>query len=404
MLTYKYTAKNTKTGETIKSELQAENEHSAAKLIQDQDLVPLEIVLGDGVGKGSKLRHIKAKDKVLFSRQLSTLINAGLPLVQSLRNVSRQTTNNSLKTVINEIINDVEGGSTLAYSFGKHPQVFNPVYLSMIAAGEVSGTLDVTLERLANQQEKDADIMAKIRGALIYPLIVLVVMLAVLGFMVVEVLPQVEMMYTSMPGAHLPLITKILLVISHLVIKFWWIFLIIAIAAIILTTRWTRSVGGKRFIDKFYLRAPILKVLFMKMYMARFTRTAGTLVASGVPILQVLEITGQAVNNMYIEQSLQNAITKVRAGKSLGDALSGDPNFLELVPNMIKIGEQSGSMEQMLGKAADYYEKELDNEIKNLQTTIEPVMMVLMGVMAFIIVAAVLLPIYSLANTSGLGG
>lgn len=404
MLNYNFSAKNTQTGETVKSEVQAENEHTAAKLIQDQGLVPLEIKLSNDVDKDRKLKRIKSKDKVLFSRQLSTLINAGLPLVQSLRNVNQQTTSSSLKAVINDIIADVEAGSTLAYAFGKHPQVFNTVYLSLVGAGETSGTLDVALERLANQQEKDADILAKIRGAMIYPIIVLIVMIAVLGFMVLQVLPQVESMYTSMPGASLPLITRMLLGVSHFVMRFWWILIALAVAGGVLTTHWARSVGGKRVIDKFYIRAPIIKNLFMKMYMARFSRTAQTLVSSGVPILQVLEITGHSVNNMYIEESLRNAITKVKAGKSLGDALTNDPNFLELVPNMIKIGERSGSMEQMLGKAADYYEKELDNEIKNLQTTIEPVMMVLMGIAAFIIVAAVLLPIYSLANTSGLGG
>lgn len=403
MLTYSYSAKDPKTGQVVKADLQADNEQIAAKLIQEQGLVALSIQV-EKEASFSRHKRIKAKDKVLFSRQLSTLINAGLPLVQSLRSVNKQTTNKAFKAIINGIIADVEAGSTLTKAFGKYPDVFNKVYLSLVSAGESSGTLDAALERLANQQEKDADVIAKLRGAMIYPLIVLLVMFAVLGFMLVKVLPQVQSLYDSMPGAKLPLITRILLALSSALIHFWWVVLIIVIVIVVLTTRWSRSVAGKTFFDKFYMRAPLLSNLFMKMYMARFSRTATTLVASGVPILQVLEITGNAVNNVHIQDSLNAASEKVKAGKSLGDALSNDPNFLELVPNMIKIGEQSGAMEQMLGKAADYYEKELDNEIKNISTIIEPVMMVMMGIIAFIIVAAVLLPIYGLASQSSLTG
>jgi type IV pilus assembly protein PilC len=403
MLTYNYTAKDPKTGNTVKAEVQADTEQGAAKLINQQGLVPLEIEVSKSARGGVRGR-IKAKDKVLFSRQLSTLINAGLPLVQSLRSVNQQTTNKALKVVINQITTDVEAGSTLSAAFGKHPNVFNNVYLSLVEAGESSGTLDTALERLADQQEKDADVIGKIRGAMIYPAIVLLVMIGVLAFMLLKVLPQVKSLYDSMPGAQLPLITRILLGISDATIKYWWIVIIVLVALVVFTSRWARSVGGKRFFDKLYMRAPLISSLFMKMYMARFARTATTLVASGVPILEVLKITGKAVNNVYISDSINGAIEKVKAGKSLGDSLAGDPNFLDLVPNMIKIGEQSGAMEQMLGKAADYYEKELDNEIKNIQTIIEPVMMVMMGVIAFIIVAAVLLPIYGLAGQSSLTG
>lgn len=401
MLTYSYTARDPATGRHVKAEVQADNEQAAAKLIKGEGLVPLDIGISKG-GTSTRLKHIKTKDKVLFSRQLSTLLNAGLPLVQSLNNVTHQTTNKALKVVINQIIADVEAGSTLAAAFGKHPEVFNQVYVRLIAAGESSGTLDEALERLANQQEKDADIIAKIRGAMIYPIIVLLVMVAVLAFMLIKVLPEVKSLYSSLPGAHLPLVTRALLGVSGAIIHFWWVFLILLVVIVVIATRWSHGVAGKRFFDRLKIRAPLIGPLYMKMYMARFARTGTTLVASGVPILQMLEITGKAVDNVYIIDSVTAAAEKVKGGKSLGDALQKDPNFLELVPNMIKIGEQSGSMEQMLAKAADYYEKELDNEIKNIQTTIEPAMMVIVGVMAFAIVAAVLLPIYGLASQSSL--
>jgi type IV pilus assembly protein PilC len=343
---------------------------------------------------------VRTKDKVLFSRQLSTLINAGLPLVQSLRTVNNQTTSKPLKVVVSKIISDIEAGQTLAAAMAKHPQVFNRVYISLIAAGEASGTLDKALERLALQQEKDADLISKVRGAMVYPVIVLLVMLAVLGFMIVKVLPQVQVLYDGLPGAELPLVTVILLAISTFIIHYWWVVLIILGLALFFTTRWARTFGGRKIVDRLKMHTPPFGPLFMKMYMARFARTGTTLVSSGVPLIQMLEITGEAVDNIVIKESLEKATEKVKGGKALSDSLQNDPNFLELVPNMLRIGEQSGSLEQMLSKTADYYEKEVDDQIKSISTIIEPLLMVILGVVAFIIVAAVLLPIYGLAGKS----
>lgn len=402
MLAYRYTARDPNTGQYIKAEVQADNEQAAAKLIHKEGLVPIEIELADKTTTGfsSRLHKVKAKDKVLFSRQLSTLINAGLPLVQSLRTVAQQTTNKTLKVVINQVIGDVEAGSTLSAAMAKHPEVFNQVYISLIAAGEVSGTLDKALERLAIQQEKDADLVSKVRGAMVYPIIVLLVMGGVLGFMLIKVLPQVQVLYEGLPGANLPLITRILLAVSGFTVKFWWLILILLVIAGFFGSRWARTLGGKRYVDRAKMRVPPLSGLFMKMYMARFARTGTTLVASGVPLIQMLEITSNAVNNMHIAESIHRAVEKVKGGKALSDSLQNDPNFLSLVPNMIRIGEQSGSLEQMLDKVAEYYEKEVDNEVKAISTVIEPILMVILGIVAFIIVAAVLLPIYGLAGQS----
>jgi type IV pilus assembly protein PilC len=403
MLTYSYSARNAKTGEKVKAQVQADNEQAAAKLINEQGFTPLNISL-ENSGLRGRFHHIKAKDKVLFSRQLSTLINAGLPLVQSLRSVSGQTTNKSFKAVINEVITDVEAGTSFSASLEKHPNVFNRVYVSLVAAGEASGTLDSGLERLAIQQEKDADIVSKVRGAMIYPLIVLLVMAAVVGFMLIKVLPQVENIYAGLKGATLPLVTRILLGISHFATHFWWIVIILLGMSVFFGSRWARTLGGREVIDKFKMRAWPIGPLYMKMYMARFARTGTTLVASGVPLIQVLEITSEAVDNVHIAKSLHKAIEKVKGGKALSDSIDNDPNFLELVPNMLHIGEQSGAMETMLAKVADYYEKEVDNEIKTISTIIEPVMMVIMGIIAITIVAAILLPIYGLVNQSGFTG
>lgn len=404
MLSFRYTARDPGTGQTVKADVQADNEQSAAALIRKEGLVPIDITLADKAVAGGLLgkitQRVKSKDKVLFSRQLATLINAGLPLVQSLRTVAQQTASKPLKVVINDVINDVEAGSTLAAAMAKHPKVFNQIYISLVSAGEASGTLDKALDRLAVQQEKDADLISKIRGAMIYPVIVVMVMIAVLGFMIVKVLPQVQTLYAGLPGANLPFITKLLLAISHFVINFWWVVIVVLILLAIFTTRWARTIAGRRIVDELKMKLPPFGPLFMKVYMARFARTGTTLVASGVPLIQMLQITGEAVNNVHVEASIKRASEKVKGGKALSESLRGDPNFLDLVPNMISIGEQSGSLEQMLGKTAEYYEKEVDDQVKSISTIIEPVLMVLLGIAAFTIVAAVLLPIYGLANQS----
>lgn len=404
MQTFNYVALGPK-GEKIKDSVDAETEQSAAELIKKSGFTPIEIKSLSKSPMGQftrKLARVKTKDKVLLARQLSTLINAGLPLVQSLRAVSEQTTSKALRVIIADVTKKVEGGSTFSDALAKHPKVFNQVFISLVAAGEASGTLDTTLDRLALQQEKDADIVGKVRGAMIYPAIVLTVMLLVVTFMLVKVLPQVEVLYVSFPGANLPIETKILLALSHFIVKFWYLVIIIVIGAGIGINRFNGTSSGKRVFDRLKLHMPPFGPLFQKIYMARFARIGSTLVAAGVPLLQVLSIVADAVNNDMISDSIHKASEKVKGGKSLSDALRGDTNFIPLVINMLDIGEQSGSMEKMLGKVADYYEKEVDDTIKNISALIEPVMMVLLGVMALMIVGAVLLPIYGLAGSGAI--
>lgn len=401
MLAFEYTARDQVSGQKVKGKIEANDLQAATKLVKEQGYVPIDVNQASEGGLFSKFgKRIKSKDKILFSRQLSTLINAGLPLVQSLRTVANQTQSKPLKTVANTIITDVESGSALSLALQKHPKVFNQIFVSMVAAGETSGTLDKALERLALQQEKDAEIVSKVKGAMIYPIIVLSVMFVVMGFMIVKVLPQVEVLYDGMPGAKLPLITTILLAIAHALTKYWWIFFVVVGLFVFLGTRWVRTLAGRRFADRIKMKAGPIGHLFMKLYMARFARTSETLIASGVPLLQVLDITANSINNVHIEESIRIAANKVKGGKSLADVLSGDPNFLSLVPDMLKIGETSGAMEAMLDKTADYFEKEVDDEVKAISTIIEPVLMVILGVFAFIIVAAVLLPVYGLAGQS----
>lgn len=401
MQTFTYSARDLKTGQKISAELQAENEAAAAKLLNDRGMVPLEISLKkEGSGLKSVFKRIPTKQKVIFSRQLSTLVNAGLPLVQSLNSVRVQTANPHLKQIIGLVINDVESGSTLADAMSKYPKVFDSVYVNLVAAGESSGTLDVSLERHANQQERDTEIVAKVRGALIYPGIIMVVLAGLVTFMVTTVLPQVQNLYNSLPGAKLPLATRILLRVSHLLIDKWWLILLIFVSLAYLGWRWSQTPQGISTLDRLRLTGWLIGPLYTRLYMARFARTGGTLVASGVPLIRMLNVTAQAVDNVHIAAVINKAADQVKGGKALSVSLQNAPYFPELVPNMIGTGEQSGQLENMMGKLADYYEKELDNQVKQISTLIEPILMVMVGVIVLFVVAAVLLPIYSLTGKS----
>ena len=402
MLTYTYTARDIGSGKKVEAEVQAENEKAAVKLLTERGLSPLDIKLkesGSGVLHGFRNR-VRTKHRVIFSRQLSTLISAGLPLVQSLNTVREQTQSKALKEVIGEVVNDVEAGSTLSDAMARHPRVFNNVFTSLVAAGEASGTLDTSLERLSSQQEKDAELVAKVRGALIYPSIVLLVLVGVVAFMLTTVLPQVKSLYEGLPGAELPLVTKILLAVSTFIINYWWVILLVLGIAAFFSVRWARTPAGQRIVDELKMRVWPFGPLFKKLYMARFARTGATLIGSGVPMIKMLTTTADAVGNVLVSESIHKAIEQVKGGKALSDSLEGDPYFLDLVPDMIKIGEQSGQIEGMMGKVADYYEREVDDQIRAISTTIEPALMIIVGVMALIIVAAILLPIYSLAGNN----
>lgn len=401
MLEYVFEAREPGTGRKVKSLVQATDEAAAAKLIKDQGLSPIDIKLKSGQTGGvlGNFRNkIPTKEKVIFARQISTLINAGLPIVQGIQMTADQTKNKPFKVILGRVASDVENGNSMSQALSKHPSVFSPTYVGVIAAGETSGSLDESLVRLADQQERDAEITSKIRGAMLYPAIVIAVMLLVVTFMVVKVLPQVEVMYKGIPGAELPFLTRFLLAIAHFVSKYWWVVVGLILIFTFFSFRWLRTPVGQAAIDRFKLSAPVINRLYRKLYMARFARTGGTLLKSGVPLLQALQITADAVGNGFVAESIKNAAEKVRGGKALSDCLVGDPNFYDLVPSMLRIGEQSGSIETMMNKTAEYYEKELDNEIKAISTIIEPVLMILLGVMALIIIAAILMPIYGLVG------
>jgi type IV pilus assembly protein PilC len=396
---FTYEARDQSTNKITKASIQANSESAAARLLIDQGFTPLNIKekSEDDNFITNLAGRITTKDKIVFTRQLATLIGAGLPLTQSLNTVLEQTQNKKLQSIVQDITASVEGGKTLSESFSKHPAVFDAVFLALVGAGEISGTLDESLQRIANQQEKDAATMSKIKGALTYPIIVLVVIFGVMAFMLFTVVPQVEKLYHDLKKS-LPFLTQIMVDAANFLTHFWWIALIIAITAVYFFVQFLKTSTGVKMSDTFKLNVPIFGQMFRKLYMARFMRTGQTLLSTGVSMLDMLKITAKAVNNSVIENSIMQAAEKVKGGKALSVALQPEDYILSLVPQMIKIGEQSGRIDEMMGKTAQVYEDELDEQIRTISTAIEPVLMVVLAVVAGSMVAAILLPIYSLVN------
>jgi type IV pilus assembly protein PilC len=398
MRRYVYVARETATDRKVKSVVQAESENAAGKLLIERGLAPISIHEEEESILAKLNSRVSTKDKIVFTRQLATLIGAGLPLTQSLHTVLDQIQSKAFKTILEDITSSVESGKTLGESFSKHPEVFDKVYLALVSAGEVSGTLDEALKRVANQQEKDAAMMSKIRGALTYPIIVVVVIFLVMGFMLFTVVPQVEKLYKDL-GEELPFLTAMMVGMANFILGFWWLMILIVGGLVIGIRQYIKTESGIKFSATFKLNVPLFGQLFRKLYMARFARTAQTLLSTGVAMLDTLHIGGEATNNVVVQQSIENAADKVKGGKPLSTAIKDQEYILPLVPQMSRIGEQSGKMDEMLGKAAQVYEDEVDEQIRMISTMIEPILMVLLAVMAGGMIGAILFPIYGLVNS-----
>lgn len=398
MKRFTYKAIESKSGKTVKGAIQAETERAAGKLLIEQGLVPESIDEEETGGLLDKFKNkVGSKDKIVFTRQFATLIGAGLPLTTALRTVNEQTQSKPMKAVIDSLIQDVEAGRTLTQSCEKFPDIFDHVYIALLRAGEASGTLDLSLKRLADQEEKTEAMLSKIRSALTYPAIVLLVIIAVLVFMIIVVVPQVQLLYEDL-GKQLPWMTQMLTDVANFIMNQWYI-LVIAIAALVFFgVQFLKTRVGNKFAALFKLNVPLFKGMFLRLYNARFARTAENLLSTGVSIQDTLTISAEAMNNVVLEEQIKIASEKVKQGKPLSESLKARSYILPLVHEMASIGEQSGKMDEMLGKAATVYENELDEQIRTISAMIEPIMMVVMALLVGVIVMAVLLPIYSLVS------
>ncbi len=340
--------------------------------------------------------RVKDKDIVVFTRQFSTMIDAGLPLVQALEILSTQSENKYFGSILAQVKTDVEGGSTFADALKKHPRVFSELYANMVAAGEAGGILDTILNRLATYIEKAMKLKKKVKGAMVYPAVVTSVAVIVVAIIMIFVVPTFAKMFTQL-GGTLPLPTKIVINISNFLAGAGGasiaVFLIISVIAF---TRIRRTEKGKHATDAIFLKLPVFGVLIRKVAVAKFTRTLGTLVASGVPILDGLEITAKTAGNKVIEYAVRDVKKAVSEGKTLAEPLMKSGVFPPMVTHMIAVGESTGALDQMLSKIADFYDDEVDAAVSNLTAMMEPMLMVFLGTTVGFIIIAMYLPIFRL--------
>src|SRR4030066_243309 len=398
---YKWEGKTAK-GAMKKGEMEAPNEAAIRIHLRQQNIVPTKVV---SKGKEFKIslpfkKKVNQRAIAVFTRQLATMIDAGLPLVQSLEILSSQQEAKLFKNIIREIREDVEGGSTFAGALKKHPATFNELYTNLVVAGEEGGILDNILIRLASYIEKAEALKKKVKSALVYPATIVGVAGIVVMILMIFVIPVFETMFKS-AGQTLPLPTLIVLTISRLIKKYVFIFVPVLILAFFLLSRYHKSENGRAVIDRLLLKLPVLGPLLQKISVARFSRTLGTLVSSGVPILDGLSIVSKTSGNKTIETAILNARASIREGETIADPLNRSGLFPPMVIQMISVGESTGALDSMLTKIAEFYEDEVDIAVANLTSLLEPFLMIFLGVVIGGVVIAMYLPIFQMASAVG---
>ena len=399
---YKWEGKTAK-GSLKKGEMEAPSEAALRIHLRQQNIIPTKI---SSKGKDINIslpffkQKVQQRSVAIFTRQLATMIDAGLPLVQSLEVLSSQQDNKLFKNIIREIREDVEGGSTFAGALKKHPATFNDLYTNLVVAGEEGGILDTILGRLAAYIEKAEALKKKVKSALIYPATIVTVAVAVVIILMLFVIPVFETMFSS-AGQSLPLPTVIVLSISKMIKKYIIIFIPAVIVLIFLFKRYYKTDSGKAVVDRLLLSLPVFGPLFRKIAVARFSRTLGTLVSSGVPILDGLSIVSRTSGNRAIETAIMNARASIREGETIAEPLSRSALFPPMVIQMIAVGESTGALDNMLSKIAEFYEDEVDVAVANLTSMLEPLLMVFLGVVIGGVVIAMYLPIFNMASAVG---
>jgi type IV pilus assembly protein PilC len=398
MAAFTYDAINDQ-GLVLSGELHAADVASAREQLRSRGLLAQSLserrALGEA-GARTMFKKVKAKNLQVFSRQLATMIEAGVSVVAALVTLEEQTNDKYLREVIAEIRSDVEAGMVLSKAFARHPKVFSRLYVSMIEAGESSGTLDEVLDRAATQIEKETKLKRRVKGAMIYPAVVMTFAALVLTFMLLFIIPVFETVYEDLDG-ELPTLTQGVMAMSS-ALRHWWfvIFPLIGVGFFALR-RGKRTETGRQMWDRLKLRIPMkIGDVVRKVALARMSRTLATLVAAGVDIIKALEITGNTAGNWVIEQSLGRVRERVHEGAPIGDPLTADPVFPPMLGQMVKIGEETGELEQMLSKVADFYEDEVDTSIQSLTSIIEPILMIFVGAMVGVIVISMYLPMFKM--------
>jgi type IV pilus assembly protein PilC len=386
-------------GEAQTGEIEVGRQEEAVELLRKRKILVTSLR-----AKGGSLRmprfggsNVSTKDLAIFTRQFATMISAGLPLVQCLDILAKQSSKPSFGRVIGEVTREVEAGSTLSDALGKHRKVFDDLFRNMVAAGEAGGVLDEILMRLATYIEKAEALKRKIQSAMVYPVVVLTVALGATAFMLIFIIPTFAKMFSDF-GGELPLPTKIVLGLSKGLQMFWWVLLLAIAGLVVLFQRYYATELGRRNVDAAMLRIPVLGDVLLKGAVARFTRTLGTLIASGVPILSGLEITARTAGNKVISEAIMTARSSIREGETVAAPLKASGVFPPMVVQMITVGEQTGALDEMLTKIAVFYEAEVDTAVDTLTSIIEPVMIVVMGGIVGGMVVAMYLPMFKLIS------
>ncbi len=395
---FEYTARNAATGQIQKGQLDVPTKDEVGTYLRKNRLIlvnvreaPKQIKLSFGG------QRVKTRDIVIFTRQFATMINAGLPLVQSLNILAAQTENKTLQAVTRAVVYDVESGNTLADAFSKHPKAFTQLYVNMVAAGEAGGILDTILLRLATFLEKNDALIRKVKGAMVYPGVIITVAFVAIAVLLIFVIPTFQSMFAS-ANLELPLPTRIVIGMSNFLIHYWWAMAGVVAGILFGIRQYYGTPAGRKQLDGMLLKAPVLGDVVRKSAVSRFTRTLGTLVSSGVSILEGLEITAKTAGNQVVHDAVMESRNSIAGGETIAAPLERSKVFPPMVISMIAVGEQTGGLDEMLSKIADFYDEEVDVAVGALLSLMEPAMIVILGVIVGGMVVAMYLPIFDMMN------
>jgi type IV pilus assembly protein PilC len=394
-------------GGQVRAEISAPDERAAARQLRSQGIVVQNIAVKRGASSSFAIGEIpllkgliggvRGKDISVFSRQFATMIAAGLPLVQCLQTLGMQMERKGFQDIIGKVAHEVEAGSTLSDALGRFPRVFDELYVNLVHVGETGGVLDSMLSRLSTYLEKAQALKHRVQMAVVYPILVMTIAVLVVAFLMVFIIPIFAAFFEN-AGVPLPLPTRIVIAVSNGVVRYWYIVIAVCVAAMYGFRMWYRTEAGRLAVDRFFLRAPIFGPLVRKISIARFTRTLSALLGGGVPIIDALRITAKTAGNRVVENSVMSARERVMAGHTLGERLKDSGVFPPMVVQMVIVGEQTGALDNMLAKVADYYEDEVDVAVSGLTALLEPLLIVFLGVVIGGIVIAIYLPIFKVVT------
>ncbi len=387
-------------GSAIQGLIDAKNEREVATYLRNHKLTPVKIIPASkrGFAQFNFLKKPKLKDRIFFTRQLSSMLNSGLTLMQAMEIIKNQMPNPIFADILKEIIAEIESGKLFSDALEKYPDLFPPVYIALIRTAETSGLLDKTLLRLSDNLEKQDRLQRTIKGALMYPAIVVVIMFLVVMIMMLFVVPQLQVLYSSI-NIPLPFSTRFVLGISNIFVKVWYLIIIGIFATIYYIRKWHKGVGGARIIDGLILKVPVFGKLMMQSLMAEFTRTLGLLIGAGSLVIDSLVKSSDVAGNVLYKDAIMLVSKRVEKGITMGSAMEASPLFPPMVVEMVKIGEQTGKLEDSLMRASEYFEREVDETVKNLTTLLEPIIIVVLALGVGFLIYSIITPIYGLISS-----